>query len=140
MKHSEGSRPVFSVQLTSTSAGAPQPFPSQIEILWSRETQRTEQKGSHARKQKVRSFSLPLPITPPAFLSSKSKAAFTKSLQKQPFSPASWRNVTSLVPEIFCPPEKFSPFWVTREKTHQFRSSFTRPLDCGRSGVSKQLC
>lgn len=57
MEHSEGSRAVFYVQPT---LWASQPFPYQIEILWPRETQRTEQKGSHARKEKVPSFSFPL--------------------------------------------------------------------------------
>lgn len=81
------------------------------ETPWPRETQRTKQRSSNAREEKIHFFSLPLPIAPPAFLSSKSKAAFTKSLQKQAASSASCRNVTSLV----------SSYSALQKNVHHFR-------------------
>lgn len=140
-----GGRPVFSVQLTSwastsTSARAPQPFPHEIEILWPREAQRTEQKSTHAREEKN-------PILLPSLTNHttnipefKVKGSFHQEPSKTSFQFSKLEEFRFTGHLIFCPPEKFSPFWVTRDQTHQFRSSFSRPLDWGRSGLSKQLC
>lgn len=102
--------------------------------------QRKKQKSSNARDKK-RKFNLsPFPITPPAFLSSKSKGSFHQEPPKTSFQFSELEECHFTSQLIFCPPGKFSSFKVTREKNHQFRSALTRPPDCGRPGLGTQLC
>ena len=89
----------------------------------------SEQKSSGSREEQIQTFSLPLRVTPLAFLSSKSKRSFHQEPPKtsSQFSELEECRVTGQL--TLCLPDKFSSFQVTKEKTRQFWSSLKRLVD-----------
>lgn len=103
---------------------------TRLRCLGPRKLREQSKKSSNAREEKIESFSFSLPITPPAFLSSKSKGSFHQEPPKTSFQFSELEECQFTGQLIFYPPEKFSSCQVTREKNRQFRSSLTRPPDC----------